>query len=85
MAFLPGNQENIYSAYLLCKLLRAGAVCGAAGVWHAMTRRVCDAEPEPQPAPGKEMPKEESIKTFTRLDSVSILCALFLTCTFLLF
>lgn len=28
MASLPGNQENVYSAY---KLLRAGAVCGAMG------------------------------------------------------
>lgn len=82
--FLNGFSSWKSGKYLLCfKLLGAEAVCRAAGVWYAMPWSVSDSEP--QPATAKAMPKDERIETFPRLGSVSILCTLFLTCTFLLF
>lgn len=65
MAFLPGNRQ-IFT--LLGKVLGAGLAVGQ-GVWGAMEV----SKAESQPAPGEEMPNEESTGTLARLDSVSTL------------
>lgn len=65
MAFLPGNRQ-IFT--LLRKVLGAGLAVGQ-GVWGAMEV----SKAESQPAPGEEMPNEESTGTLARLDSVSTL------------